>query len=312
MGVLTFFMHVGIFTFGKTIIMKSFSFTHELGWSVSRYDTFSACKRRYFYTYYGKFDQEVALDHILKLKGLTSIPLEIGNITHDIIETILKRLVKSSDLINQEKLNEYIHKICEEYIQKKTFIEVYYKEKESIDNAFIEAAVRNCVHNVLQSERFQWIRSLPQDSKDRWIIEPPGFGETRIEEMKAYCKVDFMLPVDSIIYILDWKTGKEDPDKHRKQLIGYSLFAKYHFENNFDEIKTMVCYIKDGYAEKSPDITIEDVNRFVDTVRTETNEMKAMTSDVIKNTPLDKGSFEMTLDLSRCRFCEFRELCNRM
>jgi hypothetical protein len=291
--------------------MKSFSFTHELGWSVSRYDTFSACKRKYYYTYYGKFDQEFSLQQITTLKSLTSVPLEIGNIAHDIIETILKRLVKSSEVIDQPRLEAYVEKICLEYIQKKTFIEVYYKEKDSIDDAAIISAVKQWLHNVLQSDRFEWIKNLPQSSKDRWIIEPPGFGETRIEGMKAYCKVDFMLPVDRTIYILDWKTGKEDLLKHRKQLIGYSLFAKYHFENDFDDIQTMVCYIKEGYVEKRPDITMEDVHPFIDTVKKETAEMKSMNLDVLANTPKPKGEFTMTEDISKCRFCEYRELCGR-
>lgn len=291
--------------------MKSFSFTHELGWSVSRFDTFSACKRKYYYTYYGKFDNEFSLQQITTLKSLTSVPLEIGNIAHDIIETLLKRLVKSSEVIDQSRLEAYVEKICLEYIQKKTFIEVYYKEKENIDTVAIITAVKQCLQNVLQSERFEWIRNLPQDSKDRWIIEPPGFGETRIEGMKAYCKVDFMLPVDRTIYILDWKTGKEDLTKHRKQLIGYSLFAKYHFENDFDEIKTMVCYIKDGYVEKTPDITMEDVHQFIDTVQQETAEMKSMNVDVQANTPRPKEEFSITEDAAKCRFCEFRELCGR-
>jgi hypothetical protein len=247
----------------------------------------------------------------MALKSLTSVPLEIGNIAHDIIETLLRRLVKSSELIDEQRLEAYIEKICDEYIQKKTFIEVHYKEKESIDPQLIIIAVKQCLRNVLESERFKWIKNLPQLSKDRWIIEPPGFGETRIEGMKAYCKVDFMLPVDRTIYILDWKTGKEDSEKHRKQLIGYSLFAKYHFENDFDEIQTMVCYIKEGYVEKTPKITMEDVNLFIDTVRQETAEMKSMNVDIQANTPQPKEKFAMTEDPSRCRFCEFRELCGR-
>ena len=107
--------------------MKSFSFTHELGWSVSRFDTFSACKRKYYYTYYGKFDNEFSFQQITTLKSLTSVPLEIGNIAHDIMETLLKRLVKSSEVIDQSRLEVYVEKICLEYIQNKTFIEMYYK-----------------------------------------------------------------------------------------------------------------------------------------------------------------------------------------
>jgi hypothetical protein len=227
------------------------------------------------------------------------------------MEMLLKRLVKSSNPIDKERLKTYVRNLSIEYIGKKQFIEVYYNEKNSIDEESIIQTVWQCVMNVVDSERFEWIRQLPQDSKDRWIIEPPGFGETRIEDMKAYCKVDFMLPFGRDIYILDWKTGKEDPEKHRKQLIGYSLFANYHFENNFDFIYTMVCYIKDGFIEKAPDISKVDVDQFVETVRAESQEMKSFNMDVERNTPKDKSVFEMTLDISKCRFCEYRELCGR-
>ena len=311
MGELTFFMLRDVFTFDKIISMKSFPFTHELGWSVSRYDTFYSCKRKYYYGYYGKYDHEFEWSKISTLKSLTSVPLEIGNIAHDVMEMLLKRLVKSSDPIDKERLKTYVRNLSIEYIGKKQFIEVYYNEKNSIDEESIIQTVWQCVMNVVDSERFEWIRQLPQDSKDRWIIEPPGFGETRIEDMKAYCKVDFMLPFGRDIYILDWKTGKEDPEKHRKQLIGYSLFAKYHFENNFEFIHTMVCYIKDGFIEKAPDISKVDVDQFVETVRAESQEMKSFNMDVERNTPKDKSVFEMTSDISKCRFCEYRELCGR-
>ena len=34
--------------------IKQFPFTPILGWSSTRYDMFSLCRRRYFYHYYGK------------------------------------------------------------------------------------------------------------------------------------------------------------------------------------------------------------------------------------------------------------------
>jgi hypothetical protein len=59
------------------------------------------------------------------------------------------------------------------------------------------------------------------EQRHKWVIEPPGFGETRINDLKAYCKVDCMIPTEEGVYIFDWKTGKNDVAKHRKQLIGY-------------------------------------------------------------------------------------------
>ena len=39
-------------------MLKQFEFTPILGWSASRYDTFKSCQRRYYYTYYAKYDSQ--------------------------------------------------------------------------------------------------------------------------------------------------------------------------------------------------------------------------------------------------------------
>jgi len=74
--------------------IEKFDFTPILGWSITRYDMFTTCKRRYYYQYYAKYDPEIKRAKIDALKKLTSIPLEIGNIVHDTISAVLKRLLK--------------------------------------------------------------------------------------------------------------------------------------------------------------------------------------------------------------------------
>ncbi|QBE68876.1 hypothetical protein SynWH8101_1290 [Synechococcus sp. WH 8101] len=41
------------------ISLPSFAYTQQLGWSTTRSETFRACRRWYFYQYYGKFDPEI-------------------------------------------------------------------------------------------------------------------------------------------------------------------------------------------------------------------------------------------------------------
>ena len=84
--------------------MKKFPFTSILGWSSSRYDVFSTCKRKYYYRYYAKHDTDFALDQISRLKQLTTVPLTVGSIAHDVIETLLKRLQKSDADIDTSRL----------------------------------------------------------------------------------------------------------------------------------------------------------------------------------------------------------------
>jgi CRISPR/Cas system-associated exonuclease Cas4 (RecB family) len=297
-------------------MLKRFPFTPILGWSVSRFDTFSYCKRKYYYTYYGKFDREFPLQKINELKSLTSEALTIGSLAHDVIEAILKRLQKSTDVIDEARMKNFVKQQVQKYMLDHTFSEVYYKEKESIDENYIAESVFNAVMIFVKSERFEWVKNLPESSKQQWIIEPDGFGETRIQtdrgELKAYCKVDFMLPNGRDIYILDWKTGKPDDLKHRKQLIGYSLFASFHFENKFDRIIPILAYLKDGYSEVIPKISEMDIENFKDDMLAETRAMHNMNRDIENNTPVDKNEFTLTESEGKCKYCEFRELCGRV
>jgi hypothetical protein len=50
-----------------------------------------------------KHDKSIDLNMFLKLKQLTSVPLEVGNLVHDIVKKILERLAKNSSEINKEK-----------------------------------------------------------------------------------------------------------------------------------------------------------------------------------------------------------------
>ncbi len=296
-------------------MLKRFPFTPILGWSVSRFDTFSYCKRKYYYTYYGKFDREFPLQKINELKSLTSEALTIGSLAHDVIEAILKRLQKSTEVIDESRMKNFVKQQVQKYMLDHTFTEIYYKEKESIDENYIAESVFNAVMIFVKSERFEWVKNLPESSKQQWIIEPDGFGETRIQtdrgELKAYCKVDFMLPNGRDIYILDWKTGKQDPEKHRKQLIGYSLFASFHFENKFDRIIPILAYLKDGYSEVLPEISEADIENFKDDMYGDTKAMHRMNLDIENNTPVSKDEFTQTESESKCKYCEFKELCGR-
>lgn len=296
-------------------MLKRFPFTPILGWSVSRFDTFSYCKRKYYYTYYGKFDREFPLQKINQLKSLTSEALTIGSLAHDVIEAILKRLQKSTEVINEARMKNFVKQQVQKYMLDHTFTEIYYKEKEAIDENYIAESVFNAVMIFVKSERFEWVKNLPESSKQQWIIEPDGFGETRIQtdrgELKAYCKVDFMLPNGRDIYILDWKTGKQDDLKHRKQLIGYSLFASFHFENKFDRIIPILAYLKDGYSEVLPEISEADIENFKDDMYGDTKDMHRMNLDIENNTPLSKDEFTQTESESKCKYCEFKELCGR-
>ena len=290
--------------------MKKYTYTSILGWSFSRYETFSNCKRKYFYNYYGKHDTEFSIQKIEFLKGLTSIPFEIGTISHDVIEVVLKRLLKTTGPIDRGKFELYLEKHILTKLDK-NFFETYYGGLEKIELDQLLDKTKRCLNNFLASNRFEWIRDIAIAEKNNWVIEPPGYGESRLGEMKLYCKVDFLTPLDGKIVILDWKTGKKDENKHPKQLVGYASWVSHNMDKEATEIEPIMVYLYPEYDEITINVDEHDLRDYKEIMIMQTQEMYGYCSDYEENIPLAKEEFPMVEDKKFCKYCNCKELCNR-
>jgi hypothetical protein len=294
--------------------LRRFEYTEVLGWSFSRYSTFQQCKRKYYYDYYGKYDG-ANTPRINHLKSLTTVPLEIGNISHKLIQRLLERLQKSSDPIDLERFYEYADRQTREICEQKEFEDVYYGKCDSIDFKLeIYEQVSKALENFLRSDRMQWLLADALENKHEWLIEfdeHNKYGECRIENQKAYCKVDFMFPVGDELHIIDWKTGKEDYLKHTTQLTGYAGWANFQFETDHSKIKPTVAYLLPEYKEKSVTINVYDLDEFASQIRTQTAVMYEYCAEPHLNIPHPKEMFKMTAAENFCKCCKYRELCER-
>jgi hypothetical protein len=292
--------------------IREFGFTDVLGWSYTRYTTFQSCKRQYFYDKYAKFDLDHNFVKIKALGQLTSVPLEIGSITHKLIKTLLDRLKRTSDPIDRDRFFDYSRREAESIFRTKDFEDLYYGTRERIDfETEIFEPVRMALENFLASERLQWIFEEALVYKDDWIIEPHGYGEFRIDKLKAYCKVDFLFPIGDELYIIDWKTGKEDYRKHFIQLRGYAYWANFHLQKDYSLIETTIAHLLPEYKERSIRVNEYDIEDFADVVKTQSEDMYRYCADIELNVPLAKEDFSMTEHLNFCKTCKYRELCDR-
>jgi hypothetical protein len=293
----------------------NYPFTKILGWSNSRYDLFCSCKRKYLYSYYPASFANLETK-IRNLKNLTTVPLEIGNLYHDMMEVFLERLQKSDLPINEEKLFKFVDNLCEKKLPQKAFFENYYNTC-AVDFKEINERVKFCLKNFLNSPILDFLNSIEMPQRKSFLVEAGSkmngkkyFGETRINGLKAFCKMDFIFVKDEKIYIIDWKTGKKDEQKHAKQLLGYTLAAKgLNSEIKSDEIFPKSVYVSDVYDELVLKTTDKKLADFAETVKAETEEMQSFCLNVEENVPLPVERFEKTSNENVCRMCEFRELC---
>ncbi|HEV8590996.1 MAG TPA: PD-(D/E)XK nuclease family protein [Pyrinomonadaceae bacterium] len=295
--------------------IRRFEFTDILGWSYSRYDTFSQCKRKYYYQYYAKHDIE-NVAKIRQLAKLTTIPLEVGNISHKLVQRLLTRLQKSAAEIDLPKFYEYAERESLDILNQKEFEDVYYQKRDLIDfHSEVLPDVARAMENFLKSDRLRWLFEEALVTKDDWIIEldeRSKYGECRIDHQKAYCKVDFMFPIGDELHIIDWKSGKEDYGKHSVQLKGYAGWANFQFGADYSSIKPVVAYLLPEYKENSIDVTEFDIDEFSTLIRNQTEDMYQYCAEPELNMPLPKEAFAMTENERFCKFCKYRELCERV
>lgn len=289
--------------------LKKYPYSDILGWSVSRYDKFSTCKRLYYYEYYAtRHDSSVDRNLLLQLRSLTSEALETGHLLHEVIAQILERLRKSTAPVQLDKLEARVRTLVQDSLTKNLFFEEYYGTGTRPSGDVLFEKVWNHVQTFLNSARLSWLIREAIPHANDWLIEPPGYGETRLNGLKAYCKVDFMFPAEGKIYIMDWKTGKEDEAKQTRQLMGYVAFACDHLQKPAEEVETILYFFRDN-TEKIASFNGEQIAQFAESIAAETEAMQACTTDINRNIPLPKEDFPLTDQTSRCRFCNYRKLC---
>jgi len=288
---------------------EKYPFTPQLGWSLSRYEMFDKCKRMYYYSYYGKYVVGVPPYKMKMLRDLTSVPLEIGNVVHDVLEAFLRRLQKDDSNIDEARFGEYAMAKAREYFSRKTFIETYYRQSETICMETVEKRIKTCLDNFCASPVYTWLFMNAIRTKENWMIEPDGYGETRIRGVKAYCKMDFLFPVDDCVYILDWKTGKKDEYKHRAQLIGYATAASVNFNIPVSVIVPKIVYLYPAFEEMELRFDQSLFDEFSERVVRQYHEMLSYCASVPENIPRPAADFKPSPSPALCRTCNYQELC---
>ena len=289
---------------------RKYPFTSILGWSVSRYDKFDRCKRWYYYDYYArKYDEDISPQHLTFLRSLTSAPLEIGNAAHDTIATLLRRLKKSITPIDIGKVLDYSSSQMDRAMEGKSFMEVYYGQQERINADELKEKVGSCLKNFFGSRWYEWLIGEAIPGSSSWIIEPGDYGEMRINGLKAYCKVDFLFPItEGNICILDWKTGKADREKHRRQMRGYVLYARDIFKVAADEVKAVIVYLGEPSEEVENTFSESEMDEFAEQIAKETQAMYEYCENIEENTPRPRSFFPKQAGWL-CAYCNYRELC---
>jgi len=293
------------------IPVRSYDYTPQLGWSSTRWETFRTCQRRYFYQYYARYDREFEQGRIQRLRQLSSIPMTVGTVVHEVLAALLRRLLRTGAEIDTQRFWPYVERTITGELAQTGLMEVHYGQRTAPEPSELMEPARACLETFLASDRYRWVRDQ-LGSDPRYLIEPPGYGEARLQGMKIYAKVDVLLEAGGHTVILDWKSGRRDIEKHTRQLLGYAAWAQDNLQVPAEQIRCVVAYLRPEYEEIEKLLTGAELEGLALEVAAEIEQMHSLCQDPQRNIPLNKEHFPLTDNLGYCRHCQFRELCDRV
>lgn len=305
---------------------------NQLIWSTSRGRTFDECKRQYYFNYYAswggwKKSADPRCREAYALKQLSSRHLWAGNIVHEEISSLLRRLRDTGQKPDQEAIEDKAvqrmrsmfrisrdltppsyrsdpkgsfrlmeHEYAQ-FVSKERWVEIREKVTTSLRNFFL-------------SDTWKTLRSLPRAG---WLlVEDPSAGpdKTKLGELEVYAQPDCAYRDDKgAIHVIDWKTGKTT-GAYWDQLALYALYAEEKWGEPAERVRAREVNLFLG-REQEYEIRADDLDHLRETVLASLDAMTAMLvdQDAERNEPLPEESFPFIEDRGRCRWCFYQKIC---
>jgi CRISPR/Cas system-associated exonuclease Cas4 (RecB family) len=292
---------------------RKYPFSWEPGWSFSRMNTLRSCLRMYWYEYYGKrFAPEHEKNRIMELSQLSRVPFELGNAVHQTIAEILKDLQINGKVISLEEAKDTAVNKFEILVSNRPLVEKrlgIILSEEEIEK--IHGQIKTSMTTFYGTKWLTMMQAMPRKTWNDWLIDPPGYGEFRIEGRKAYAKPDLVFGYkDGRHYLVEWKSGKPHRDQNLVQVQAYLFYANDIMGIPLESTVGVVQYLT--YPSEKP---IEVEGRLVNPMEmknkiiSELKLIESLCEDVATNTPKPIGHFAKATEPGYCELCKYREIC---
>ena len=282
----------------------------DFSWSVSRHDSFSTCRRKYFYSYYASNDDP----EIYRLKKLSALPMWAGNVVHSTIEAFLK----AHDAIPSPEGQEAIIRAAvhgdmlaswreseANSLTFRLFEHEYQVPVDADDKKIVVGIVMRSLKNFFKSDLLREVMAV---GRANWLtIE--DLVSYEVASVPVFLRMDLAYrAADGRVVIVDWKTGRGEGRFSEVQLAGYALYASQKgWVQNASELQTELAYLAiPRFVRRSVDQKrLDHAHSFI---AKSASTMKALLLDPLANVGRLED-FAMIDRPSTCRRCNFRRLC---
>ena len=299
----------------------------EFTWSISRNNLYEWCRRKYYLNYYGARRVREAKDRAISavwwLKQAVPRNVWIGTVLHYIAQRALQALrdgreIPAAQLV--EEATAYYRGGVQASKRGVKFDgqwvslveDIYPDTPPSIDIDEAEMRVHDLAQNFIESEAYDFIKSLPvnaikeidQPFQTFDLKDVPVLGRLRV-----FAVPDVLLKLDNEVQIIDWKTGNVESQSINMQAGIYRLYAHLKYGNPEEEITVYIADLNNGQNVPPPGgtPTLGEAESFM---RNSIQSMLDNMDDIFYNT-VSIRNYPMTPDTGKCQHCSFKRVCWR-
>ena len=296
---------------------------NPFSWSWSRHRSFERCRRAYWLQYYASWrgwEGDSVAREIYIQKRLTSVPQWVGQVVHEAAEWALRE-AQRGECPTPERAVERYRRMAQRQIadskaglyrfrptRLKAFECHYYGTEDATDTG--RARIEEQVSSLFDHPVFLRLvdvrrRIVEIEAKERWMIDG----------VPVWVSLDVLVQDGrGGLSVIDWKTGRPDPDVVLTQLCIYGLYVldRYSEPGRSGQAPVMgVCAnLRDG-SHASYRLSAESLSRARNLIRGSAQAMRASLTDPEHNRG-DRDAFqELPLGSAECSRCRFRRTCDR-
>ncbi len=297
---------------------------NEFSWSKSRDESFQTCLRHYYFNYYGYWngwldDAPLRTRQIYILKNLKTRQMWAGEMVHQCIERTIKNLQRGIPILDIDQvisitLNrmraDFKSSKLKHYLRRPKSCALFEHEYDLYipDELWSETAqnVELCLRNFYNSEIFRELKEIPPGN---WL-ETEKFSYFTFEGVKIWVVMDCCFKSDSLITIIDWKTGRSTTDDNSIQLSCYALYVLEKWGIDPTKIKIIEYNLSTDTA-KDFLITRRNIEDIKGYILGSIIDMRSLLIDQEANIPKDESIFKPIDDKRISDACNFRKICKR-
>lgn len=305
---------------------------NTFSWSYSAAADFDICRRRRYWSKYGKWGgwnsqaspKQRKAYQLDKMDNLYSL---LGQAVERSVMHVLRRRQQGLTVTAEQAYDEvarpflngaWLDSVKRRWEQNpkryRCLREHYYQqltaEQSKTLTADMSKRVRTCTESFIRIvlpriEQVTRDMEIPVDTPDT-----PGDSEHfMLNDIKVYAIPDYVYRLDGHVRIHDWKSGRTR-EGHLEQLLVYALWAHEKHGAAPEDIDIYVEYLKDGEVHVGA-VTESDMETILLRIGQSVADMSEylVDADREKNVPLPEEEWELTLDAANCLHCNFLELC---